>query len=58
MANISVAIVDNDERMVEVLTKVINENTHMNVVVTATDGMEALQLIKEQKPNIVLLDLF
>ena len=57
MANIKVAIVDDNERMVEILTHVLKGNPEFSVVGTARDGMGAMELINQKKPDVVLLDL-
>jgi sporulation transcription factor Spo0A len=57
MAKISVAIVDDNERMVELLTDIMKEDGDIEVVGCADNGMDALILIKEKTPDVVLLDL-
>lgn len=57
MGKIQVAIVDDNERMVGLLQEILNEDSEIEVVGTANDGMKALELIKDKKPDVVLLDL-
>lgn len=57
MANISVAIVDDNKRVIETLEEVLSGTSGMEVVATARNGKEAMQQIKEKKPDVVLLDL-
>lgn len=57
MANINVVIVDDNERMIENLTEVLKEASGIDVIATAYNGKEALEIIKEKRPDVVLLDL-
>lgn len=57
MSKINVAIVDDNERMVHVLDNILHTDDSIEVVGKASDGIAALSLIKEQEPDIVLLDL-
>ncbi|MCR5792602.1 MAG: sporulation transcription factor Spo0A [Lachnospiraceae bacterium] len=57
MRNIEVAVVDDNERIVQVLTEIISEDEELEVIGTADNGLDALELIKEKTPDVVLLDL-
>ena len=57
MGDISVAIVDDNERVIETVKRVLENTPGLNVVGTANDGMSAVQMILEKKPDVVLLDL-
>ena len=57
MSKINVAIVDDNERMVTLLENILNEDDEINIVGTSGDGMQALDLIQEKEPDVVLLDL-
>ena len=57
MANISVAIVDGNERMIEVEKNVLERKPGIQVVGTASDGLAAVEMISRVKPDVVLLDL-
>ena len=57
MAKIKVAIVDDNERMIELLAEIMKEDGDIEVVGIADNGMDALILIKEKTPDVVLLDL-
>lgn len=57
MGKINVAIVDDNERIVNLLVEILKNDQDIEVVGTADNGMEALTLIKEKKPDVVLLDL-
>lgn len=57
MANINVAIVDGNERMIEVATNILERNQGIHIVGSAADGLKGLDLIRKTKPDIVLMDL-
>lgn len=57
MGKINVAIVDDNERILNVLEDILKEDAEIEVVGRAENGIEALELIKEKKPDVVLLDL-
>lgn len=57
MSKISVLIADDNVRTAGQLEEVINGDKEMEVIGKAEDGEEALGLIKEKKPDVVLLDL-
>lgn len=57
MAKIKVAIVDDNERMVNLLSDIVKQDVDIEVVGTALNGIEALTMIKEKEPDVVLLDL-
>ncbi len=57
MAKINVAIVDDNERMVNLLSDIMKEDKDIEVVGTAGNGIDALSIIKDKSPDIVLLDL-
>lgn len=57
MGKISVAIVDDNLRMVNLLEEILKEDNDIEVVGKAENGLEALDIIKEKSPDVVLLDL-
>ena len=57
MNKINVAIIDDNERMVHLLDNILKTDDSIQVVGKASDGIAALSVIKEQEPDIVLLDL-
>lgn len=57
MSKINVAIIDDNERMVHLLDNILKTDDSIQVVGKASDGISALSVIKEQEPDIVLLDL-
>lgn len=57
METLNVAIVDDNERMVSVLSEVVSSDSELNVIGTAKNGEEAYQLINDKEPDVVLLDI-
>lgn len=57
MGRISVAIVDDNVRMLSLLEDILKEDNDIEVVGKAENGVEALELIREKNPDVVLLDL-
>ncbi|MFR8032535.1 MAG: sporulation transcription factor Spo0A [Lachnospiraceae bacterium] len=57
MSRLTVAIADDNERILTVLGDILKADGDINVVGTAMDGAEAVELIKEKQPDVVLLDL-
>lgn len=57
MGKINVAIVDDNERMVNLLEDILKEDSDIEVVGKSENGIDALDMIKEKKPDVVLLDL-
>lgn len=57
MARLSVAIGDDNERILEVLSEIITEDKDLTLVGKASNGEEMYQLIKSKEPDVVLLDL-
>ena len=57
MGKINVAIVDDNERMVNLLEDILKEDSEIEVVGKSENGLDALDMIKEKKPDVVLLDL-
>lgn len=57
MGKISVAIVDDNVRMLGLLEDILREDNDIEVVGKAENGIDALELIKEKNPDVVLLDL-
>ncbi len=53
---INVLIVDDNVDYCEAMRTYINNQENLNVVDIAHDGMKALEMIKEKRPNVVLLD--
>lgn len=57
MEKLNVAIVDDNEKMLRLLGKIIESDEELNVVGTARDGEEAYNVIKTKEPDVVLLDI-
>ncbi len=57
MSKISVAIADDNERMVDLIKEILEEDEEIEVVGTAGDGLETLSIIEETEPDVVILDL-
>jgi CheY-like chemotaxis protein len=50
-----VLVVDDDLEWIEVMREILDEEGH--VVLTATNGIEALAVARNERPDLVLLDL-
>lgn len=57
MAQLNVAIGDDNERILEMLSSIVKEDRELNLVGKATNGEEMCQIIKNSEPDVVLLDL-
>ena len=57
MNKINVAIADANQRTVEMMTELLEQESDIEVIASADDGEEALRIIKEKQPDVVLLDL-
>ena len=57
MNKINVAIADDNQRTVEMMTELLEQESDIEVIASADDGEEALRIIKEKQPDVVLLDL-
>lgn len=57
MAQLNVAIGDDNERILEVLGELINNDKDLTLVGKANNGEEMYQIIKNKEPDVVLLDL-
>lgn len=57
MAVMSVAIADDNERMVEILNNIVKKDNEIRIVGKANNGEDVYQMIKEKEPDVVLLDL-
>lgn len=53
----NVAIVDDNENMVRLLSEIVRTDDELEVVGTAKDGEEAYEMICKKQPDIVLLDI-
>ena len=57
MSEINVAVADDNERILDLLGEMIDEDKDLNLVGMANNGEDAYTLIKEKQPDVVLLDL-
>ena len=57
MGTISVAIADDNERMVEILDSIVKKDSDLRIVGKANNGEDVYHMIKEKEPDVVLLDL-
>ena len=57
MGTISVAIADDNERMVEILDSIVKKDNEIRIVGKANNGEDVYHMIKEKEPDVVLLDL-
>lgn len=54
MNKINVAIADDNQRTVEMMTELLEQESDIEVIASADDGEEALRIIKEKQPDVVL----
>ena len=57
MIKVRVLVVDDNRRIVNLLKNALEKEEEVEVVGTASDGEEALQMIHLKRPDVVLLDL-
>ena len=57
MEKLNIAIVDDNENMVRLLSDIVKADDELEVIGTAKDGEEAYEMIKAMEPDIVLLDI-
>ena len=53
MNKINVAIADDNQRTVEMMTELLEQESDIEVIASADDGEEALRIIKEKQPDVV-----
>jgi DNA-binding response OmpR family regulator len=51
----TIMVVDDEEDIIALIQKILTKEGH--TVITARDGKEALQKLKEIKPDLILLDI-
>lgn len=56
-SKLSVAIADDNERILRLLEEIVSKDEELQVVGTAKDGEAAYKMIKEKEPDVVLLDI-
>ena len=57
MSKLSVAIADDNEKMLRLLENLVSNDEELRVVGTAKDGEAAYKMIKDKEPDVVLLDI-
>lgn len=57
MEKLSVAIADDNERIIDALGNILNSDEEIELVGKADDGEKIYTIIKEKQPDVVLLDL-
>ncbi len=57
MKQINVLVADNSDEFTGLFSQYLSINPNINIVGIAHDGQEAIDLIKETNPNVLLLDL-
>ncbi len=57
MEKLNIAIADDNERMVQLLDELVSSDEELQVVGKAGNGEDLIEIIKEKKPDVVLLDI-
>ena len=57
MGRIKVVVADDNELMLDMISTILKNDEDIDVVAEVTDGIHLLSIIKEKKPDVVLLDL-
>ena len=57
MREVNVAIADDNERILDMLGEIIEQDQDLNLIGKADNGEDIYHLIKEKEPDVVLLDL-
>lgn len=57
MEKLNVAIADDNERMVQLLDQIVSSDEELEVVGKAGNGEDLINIIREKKPDVVLLDM-
>ena len=55
MGEVNVAIADDNERILDMLGEIIEQDKDLNLVGKANNGEDIYRLIKEKTPDVVLL---
>lgn len=54
---LSVVVADDNDRIVSLLSDLLSTDEDINIVGTAKNGQEAYDIIRKEKPDVVLLDI-
>lgn len=57
MEKLNIAIADDNERMVELLDQIVSSDEELQVVGKAGNGEDLIEIIRDKKPDVVLLDM-
>lgn len=57
MSQLNVAIADDNEKMLRLLTEIVDSDEELQVVGTAKNGVEICEVIRQKEPDVVLLDV-
>ena len=57
MEKLNVAIADDNDKMVEILGRMIEEDNDLTLVGKAHNGEEICTIIREKEPDVVVLDI-
>ncbi|NLY73775.1 MAG: sporulation transcription factor Spo0A [Firmicutes bacterium] len=57
MSEIKIVIADNNRELCATLADLIELHDDMELIGAAYDGIEALQMVEEKKPNVLILDI-
>ena len=57
MEHLSVAIADDNQKILDMLGDIISTDKDLDLVGKAKNGEEMCQIIKDRQPDVVLLDL-
>ncbi|MCC8067952.1 MAG: sporulation transcription factor Spo0A, partial [Clostridiales bacterium] len=57
MDKLNVAIADDNDRMVQILDQIVSSDEELQVVGKAGNGIDLIDIIREKKPDVVLLDI-
>jgi len=57
MRKISVLVADDSAFMRKVLSDILNSDEDIEVIGTAKDGIEAVELVQKLSPNVVTMDV-
>lgn len=55
--SIRVAIADDHAVVQNLIAALINKQTDMKVIATAADGAEAVDIVKEHQPDVIVMDI-
>jgi YesN/AraC family two-component response regulator len=54
---INCIIVDDEQHAIDILVHYVKQTPHLNLVATTTNPIEALQIVAEQKIDLIFLDI-